>query len=469
MFYRLKAPYLLRGWDKMAWVLVKRPENTVKPLSSEQFQALLLCDGQTDVSQDFLGTALEDTLKQCEMDGIIEPCDAGHPLDPEQYYRYYDNRYAGLAFWSITGRCNFRCRHCFMDAPEGRLGELSTEEALKLIDEMASCGVLRVDLTGGEPLVRKDFWQLVDRILSWKMVIGKIYTNGWLLDEHVLDAFEQRGIKPAVSMSFDGIGWHDWMRGIPGAEKAALKALNLCKAHGFKTDVEMCIHRGNLECLPQTIQALCDAGVTEVKLSNVAPTDLWSRNSEGYALSHREYAEAMLQFIPWYFAAGRPIDLILSNVIVLRRNSDYRVVAKSYDGSEACLSRHMCSAARWACYITPEGRLLPCMPMTASPEQDRFPMVQDICLKQGLSDSYYMQFVNRRIKDLLAVNRECAACPYRLQCGGGCRATALLDGNHNLMGCDRIMCMLWKEGYVERICQTADAAIARYEGIHENS
>ena len=59
------------------------------------------------------------------------------------------------------------------------------------------------------------------------MVIGKIYTNGWLLNEEVLDQFASRGMKPQISVSFDGVGWHDWMRGIQGAEERTLNALRL--------------------------------------------------------------------------------------------------------------------------------------------------------------------------------------------------------------------------------------------------
>ena len=462
MFYRLKSDYALRGWEKMSWVLVKRPENAVQPLTQEKFQVLILCDGQTDLSDSLLNETFRRTLKQCEEEGIVESCSSAQPLAPYQYYQYYNNRHVGSVFWSVTGRCNYRCRHCFMDAPDAALGELSTEEALALIDQMAACGVLHVDITGGEPFVRKDFWQLIDHLLSYKIVIGKIYTNGWLLNEKVLDEFEQRGMKPAFSLSFDGVGWHDWMRGVKGAEQAALRALKLCKDRGFKTDVEMCIHRGNLDCLPQTIQALCEAGVTDLKVSGVAPTELWENNSEGNALTPQEYTEAMIQYIPKYFQAGQPMNLTLSGVVVLRKDQPYKIVPEPYDGTEKCLNCHMCGATRWACYITPEGRLLPCMPMTASPEQERFPKVQDIGLRQGLSDSYYMEFVNGRVKDLLEANKECGECPYRFRCGGGCRANALLDGNHELMGCDRTMCMLWKGGYVDRIRQVTEAAIEKY-------
>lgn len=218
----------------MTATLVKQPENKVIPLSEERFQALLLCDGETDLDKCELNEHLQSVLKQCESDGVIEICNDSYPLEPSQYYQYYHNRFVESVFWSITGRCNYRCRHCYMDAPDAALGELSTDEALDLIEQMADCGVLSVDITGGEPFVRKDIWQLIDRILSHKITIGTFYTNGWLLNETMLEEFEHRGIKPCISISFDGVGWHDWMRGVPGAEKAAIHALEICKKEVFQ-------------------------------------------------------------------------------------------------------------------------------------------------------------------------------------------------------------------------------------------
>ena len=446
----------------MAWVLVERPDNLIQKLSRERFQVLLLCDGETDLSSSLLSESMKNSLQQCEAENIIESCTKPCPLNKDQYYRYFGNRYVSTVLWSITGKCNYRCRHCFMDAPNAALGELSTDEALNLIDQMAECGVLQVDITGGEPFVRKDFWQLVDRMIYHRMTIGMVYTNGWLLTDKVLDEFERRNLYPEFSISFDGIGWHDWMRGVPGAEEAAIRALQLCKKRGFSTNVEMCLHRGNLGVLMQTVEALCSVGVQAVKASYVVPTPLWSHNSDGNMLSDQEYFEAMLRFIPEFYKAGRPVELLLGNIIYLHRNKPYKVVAERYDGTQKSLDDHLCDAARWACYITPEGRLLPCMPMTSSPAQKLFPRIQDIGLKCGLSDSFYMKFVDGRVKDLLKSNAECNACSYRYKCGGGCRASALLYGDHNLMGCDRTMCMLWKEGYVDRIRKAADEAIAKY-------
>ena len=465
MYYRLKPDYVLRGWQKMTWAVVKRPENGVLLLTQEQFQVLILCDGETELPGDLLNEKLEKTLRECMAMGLVEADEKSCPLNPEQYYVYYDNRCMKSVFWSITGRCNFRCRHCYMDAPDAALGELSTEQMFNIIDQMAECGILRIELTGGEPFVRKDFWQLVDRILERHMTIGVVFTNGWLLNGHILDEFEKRGIKPKFSISFDGVGWHDWMRGIPGAEEAALRALKLCHDRGFSTEVETCIHRGNLKTIPQTLEVLRSVGVKSIKMSGISNTMLWRHNSQGNALTDREYVEAVLPYITWYYKEGMPFEfLAFSNVIAMYKNKPYGLIMTHYKKDENYLEKYVCPSARMSAYITPEGRLLPCIPMTASPDQNKFPLIQDIGLKKGLSDSYYMQFIDRKVKDFLEINAECGACVYRYQCGGGCRASALLDGDHDLMGCDRIKCMLWKEGYVSRIRKIADAAITEYGG-----
>lgn len=290
-----------------------------------------------------------------------------------------------------------------------------------------------------------------------------VYTNGWLLNDKVLDEFERRNLHPEFSISFDGIGWHDWMRGVPGAEEAAIRALQLCNKRGFSTNVEMCIHRGNQKILTQTFNLLNSLGVSRVKAGNVDMTELWHKHCEGNSWTEKEYIDAMIKYIPEYYKSGCPIsNLILTNVITLHSNGTYDIIGEAYDGTEKCLNCYMCDSARWSCYITPEGRLLPCMPMTSSPAQKLFPRIQDIGLKQGLRDSFYMQFVDGRVKDLLEANAECNACAYRYKCGGGCRANALIEGDQKLMGCDRNMCMLWKEGYVERIRKAADDAIAKY-------
>lgn len=462
MYYRLKSDYALRGWRKAAWVLVKRPENRIRHLNQKEFQSLLLCDGLTDSESDYISDEMKRTLHQFESEGIVEFCPYPKELEEDQSYCYYDNRFVRSVFWSVTGRCNYRCRHCYMDAPEGRMGELSHGQAMDFIDQMAECGVMSVDITGGEPFVRKDLWSLIDRIRYYKMVIGQIYTNGSLLTDSVLAGFEKRDLKPEFSISFDGAGWHDWMRGIEGAEESALTAIKRCQERGFRTSVEMCVHKGNQATLPETVRLLSELGVSRLRIGTVSQTSLWRRNSEGNAMDIREYMETMLRYIPHFFEEGMPMDLTLAGVVALHKDYwKYSIIPDRYSGTSKCENRHLCGATRYACYITPEGRLLPCMPMTACKEQELFPLVQEIGLKKGLSDSFYMDIVDSRVKDLLAVNAKCAACEHKYHCGGGCRAVAL-EQTGDLMGSAETQCILWNEGYVDRIRDTAEAAIAKY-------
>ena len=118
------------------------------------------------------------------------------------------NRFVRTAHWSITGKCNYRCRHCYMSAPDAKLGEIDHDTMMDLARQIADCGILEVSLTGGEPLVRRDFMELVDALLSYRIRIAQIYTNGKLVDEKLLDQLEERGIRPEFNMSYDGTqGW----------------------------------------------------------------------------------------------------------------------------------------------------------------------------------------------------------------------------------------------------------------------
>ena len=462
MYYRLDGSYALRGWRKMTGALVRLTDNHTRALSQVQFRLLLLCDGRTELKEAALSTEEREVLRQFLDREFISSSDCPDPIAPEQEYRYYDNRYVRSIFWSITGRCNYRCRHCYMDAPSGALGELPHEDAMELIKQMAACGVQKVDLTGGEPFVRADFWELVDALLEQRITIGQIYSNGWLVDNTLLDRFEQRGIKPGFSFSYDGMGWHDWMRGVKGAEEAVLRALRLCVARGFHSSVEMCVHKGNRGTVRSTVNLFSKAGVSTVKVSRVANTELWRANNEGNAYSDREYYEDMIAYIPQFFEDGCPMNVLLGGVIELRKGSpEFRVVVERYSDTDKALQCYLCGAARANIYITPDGRLLPCMPMTACKEQELFPKIADIGLQKGLSDSFFMEFVDRRVCDLIQANSKCRECPHLPKCGGGCRAAAL-EQTGDLMGAEESQCMLWNEGWVERIRQTAEDAIRRF-------
>ena len=456
MYYRLSESYLLRGWQHMTNVLVRRPYNIIQQLSGKDFNLLLLCDGCTDF-ESLIRDEEKTTLASYVEKGVVTPCEEKTPLSPDQKYILYKNRYVRTAFWSITGRCNYRCRHCYMDAPDAQLGEVSHEEAMDFIDQIHACGIFNVDITGGEPFVRKDFWQLVDHMLGYKIRINQVYTNGWLLTEKVLDEFEARGQKPEFSISFDGVGWHDWLRRVDGAEDAAIRALKMCKRRGFPVNVEMCVHKGNVGTIRETIKLLAECGVHAIKLGPVHNSELWCANCDGNAISLEEFIEATIDYIPHYFEDGCPMSALFGGVVSLTKKG-YAVTSERYCGDASCEDNFLCGAVRSSCYITPEGRVLPCLPMTSWDGQYDYPRIQDEGLQKLLTSGFYMDVATARVRDLLKINEKCAACEYKYLCGGGCRASAAMSCG-DVMGSDPDQCLFFRGGYPARIRETAEKAM----------
>lgn len=459
-FYSICPSFYLRGWMGAPHMLVG--PQSIRKLDKKEFDTLILCDGLTDI--EIVSSTINSALLLFEKEGIVVCNDQPHPIDKKQYYHYYDNRYMPNIIWSITGRCNYRCRHCYLDAPNALMGEMSHETALSIIDQMADCGIQKISITGGEPFVRKDFWSLIDKFQKYGITIQQIYTNGSLLREDILDQFSDRNMRPEFSISFDGVnGWHDWLRGVEGAEEDTLKALYLCRDKGFPTSVETCLHRGNRHVIRDTVNKLASTGVEFIKFGDIANTDLWKRNAQGNEMTAIEYVEAVLDYLPCYYEDGMPVDILFGSVVQLEKESvKYNLIAEFDKGTEECLNRHLCGSARLSCYIAPDGRLLPCMPFASAPEQYDFPKIQEIGLKHALNDSYYMSVLDRRVRDLCESCETCRDCPYLLKCGGGCRASAALHGECNMMGPDLYMCTMWKEGYVQKVHEVCDAAIAKY-------
>lgn len=448
MYYRLHPAAALRGWQNAAAMLVKRPDNETRPLTPAQLAVLILCDGQTPLCPSALRAEEQTALQQFVESGLITMHETPLPIDEDQRYCFFENRFIQRVMWSITGACNYRCRHCFVDGPEKACHSLSTAEAMEIIDQLAACGVMQVELTGGEPLVRPDFWQLVDRLAERKIHIAQIYTNGALADEAFFAALAQRGLKPALCFSFDGVnGWHDWMRGVPGAEETTLRAMELGIRYGHDVYAGMCLHKGNLPALRETVKRLARMGVRGLNISGITTSPLWQQNNGGYHLDDREYLDAAMAYFARYVQDGQPMRVMFNGAALLQKD-DSRVIFS--ECRQENTRQYLCGTARFAPYISEEGRLLPCMPMTMCQEQKLFPLVLEKGLAACLGDGFFMEVVSRCREDLFKHNTKCGSCESRHSCGGGCRANALRE-NHDFLGSDAYQCLIWREGYREKL------------------
>lgn len=450
--YLLNPTHALRGWMMLPYGVMQTGGTTCEFLTKHEYALLLDCDGQTEIPYDGLPEKDRKWYDFWEEQKVIHRCDGNEEhLLPEQQYRFYNNRYKESVQWSITGKCNYRCRHCFMSAPHAATGEPTWDEMMTILDSFERCGIRGIGLTGGEPLIRKDFWALVDEILKRDMFITTIYSNGLLVTDAFLDELEKRNIHTNIQFSFDGMGHHDWMRGVPGAEKAVIDAFKRCQARGIPTSASMAMCRESAPSIRETVKLLASLGCSSMKINNTTPQGEWLNEPEHY-LTMQETYQIYLDYIPKFFEDGAPLSLILEGFFHYDKERQREKAINEKDVAEEAFGQVlMCSIVRTSMYVSPQGSVLPCMSMVGTPIEARFPNMLKIPLEKILSEkSGYMDIVDLRISDYMDHNRDCRECEYRQECCGGCRAMALNAFPEDYLGKDLHACEYFRGGWKQK-------------------
>lgn len=146
------------------------------------------------------------------------------------------------AVWEITLACDLACLHCGSRAGARRPREISTEEALRVVDELARLGVEETTLAGGEFYLRKD-WDVLLRALSDRRIRPSIVTAGRNLTREIARRAREAGVE-TVSVSIDGLETtHDFLRGRPGAWRAGMRAIDHLQAEGIRTTANTQVNR----------------------------------------------------------------------------------------------------------------------------------------------------------------------------------------------------------------------------------
>lgn len=449
--YVLAPGYAFRGWKLLPYAVQYLFAPQTEFFTKEQWQLFSACDGQTGIDWDELNDTQKAFYEKWEKGGFIRRCSPDDRLLPWQEYRFYPARFKERVHWSITGRCNYKCRHCFMSAPHGAQGEPSWEQLMTMLDAFERCGVRNLELTGGEPMFRKDFWELVDEIHARGLAICTLYSNGLLITDAFLDKLEERRMCPAIQFSFDGVGHHDWMRGVPGAEKIVLDALERCRDRGFPTSVSMVVCRESIGSLRESVNLMASLGVRSMKVGNALPAGEWLNEPEHF-LSQAELYEHFLEYIPHYFEDGKPLTLGLEGFFNYDVGTQELSAFNEKNIPEDKFGKAtMCSHVRRGMYVSPKGNVLPCMSMVGGPIEDQFPNMLETPLEDILDkQSAYMDITSFRISDFMKHNPECMTCAYRTACCGGCRALAVQDHPTDYLSKDLYICAYFKDGWMEK-------------------
>ena len=449
--YILEKEYAFRGWKLLPFAVQYRQAPLTEFFTEECYKLIMDCDGVTDIEWSKLTDNQRSIYEHWVKNHIIRRAKKGDELLPYQKYRYYNARYKQTIQWSITGRCNYKCKHCFMSAPHAVQGEPTWDELMTMLDAFDRCGIRNLHITGGEPMVRADFWDLIDEINKRDFVIDTIYSNGLLVTDDFLDRLEDKGIMPNFQFSFDGVGFHDWMRGVDGAEKIVLDAINRCVKRGCFVSISMVLCKESVGCIRESVNLLASLGVSHVKIGSASPLGEWTNEPEHF-LSKEELFEAFLEYIPHYFEDGKPVSIGLEGFFScdVPDGKPYALHEKNID-VKLFPRAQMCGHVRREMYVSPQGNILPCMSMVGGPIEQQFPNMLKTPLEEILDkDSVYMDIVSFTVEDYMKHNPECRKCEYKKDCCGGCRAIAVRDHPTDYLAKDLDTCKYYRDGWKDK-------------------
>ncbi len=183
-----------------------------------------------------------------------------------------------VVIWNLIRRCNLKCKHCYsissdVDFP----GELTTEEVFDVMDDLKRFGVPVLILSGGEPLLRCDIFDISQRAKDMGFYVG-LSSNGALIDESNINDIAYFGYD-YVGISLDGIGaTHDAFRGKEGAFDASLNAVRLCVSNGIKVGLRFTMTMDNQHQLPDLLNLVDGEGVDKFYLSHLVYAGRGNKN-----------------------------------------------------------------------------------------------------------------------------------------------------------------------------------------------
>ncbi|MCU0631379.1 MAG: radical SAM protein [Methanolinea sp.] len=337
-----------------------------------------------------------------------------------------------VVFWNITNRCNLCCEHCYSrsDLHSPPEGELTTADALGLIDDLAVMGVPLILFTGGEPLIRTDIWELAEHAKE-KGIKTALSTNGTLITAEIAREIRKCGIEYA-GISLDGARaeTHDLFRNSPGAFERTVAAFERCREAGVRSGVRVTLTRQNCGELDALIDLSLALGASRFCLYWLVPCGRGIDSYHRLQVGKREVTEALNLL----YRKAQETDPSTMEFLTVDAPQDciYLLQSMERDGSpdladaQALLSSMNggCSAGDRVANIDPWGNVYPCQ-FARSPE----------FLIGNIRDRPFSSIWGEDTNPVLRQFREkkvhilgkCRDCGYFHLCGGGCRVRAYAE------------------------------------------
>ncbi len=332
-----------------------------------------------------------------------------------------------LVAWEITRRCNLFCSHCRASAGNSEYsGELSAGECFHLVDQILEAGKPIIILTGGEPLMRPDVFEIGRYTVSkgLRVVMG---TNGTLITKETAAELKDIPIsRIAVSLDFPDAEHQDKFRGQVGAYESALAGIANAREAGIDIQINCTLTRMNVPYLDQLLDLALKVGAVAFHPFLLVPTGR-GKGLESVELSPQQYEETLNWIYDKQQEMGdriffKPTDAPhYLRVMKQRQKQGQPVGPVSANEVTPHARRHPanaitrgCLAGTGFCFISHQGRVQGCGYLDVEAGNIR---------TQPFSRIWSDSPLFNRLRDLSNIKGKCGECEYKRICGG-CRARA---------------------------------------------
>lgn len=319
-----------------------------------------------------------------------------------------------LISWNITRKCNLQCSHCYLpatpasqdsllpDAPP----ELTTSEGRGVIDQIARMNSeVMLILSGGEPLLREDIFELAGYASSKGMMVV-LGSNGLLMNDAIASTLKQEGVS-GVSISLDSIHpqAHDKSRGTDGSWNSAVNAIKTCQSKGLSVQINTVVTKNNYTDIPALIRLSLDLGAKVYSPFFLVCT---GRGEEITDITPQQYEQVLATIVACQ--ENQKGIMIRTRCAPTFR----RILYENNPGSPLLkMDSGKCMAGKYYCRISPEGDITPCPYMPV-----RIGNIKEKSFQELWENS--REFLSLRSP---YYKGKCKACEFQLICGG-CRARA---------------------------------------------
>ena len=337
-----------------------------------------------------------------------------------------------LVAWEIARGCNLYCAHCRASADRPQYeDELATEDCFRIVDEIREVGNPILIMTGGEPLIREDFFEIAEYAAAKGMRVA-LGSNGTLITEETAARLKAVPIpRVAISLDFPNAKLHDEFRGQEGAFEAAMQGTANVRKAGLGIQINSTITKLNVGYLDDMLALASEVGATAFHPFMLVPTGR-GKGLEEVELSPQEYEDTLNWVFDRQAELGdkmffKPTDAPHYLRIVAQRQKQARIEGRPVpemptSGHGGRLGGHPggqtisrgCLAGTGFVFISHRGRVQGC---------GYFDVAAGDLREQTFGEVYMESPLFNDLRDLAKLKGKCGVCEYKRICGG-CRARA---------------------------------------------